>query len=65
MPRIDETLDLLGRAKYISTIDLTKGYYQNYPSTLNQSMQKKVFVTAVGKFEYEMMPIGLVGVKGS
>ncbi|XP_077997113.1 uncharacterized protein LOC144450384 [Glandiceps talaboti] len=28
MPRIDEILDQVGQAKYISTLDLTKGYWQ-------------------------------------
>ncbi len=37
MPRIDETLDRLGRAKYITTIE-----------RLNYQIQKTAFVTAVG-----------------
>ena len=28
MPRIDELIDRLGRAKYITTLDLTRGYWQ-------------------------------------
>ncbi|KAL0188186.1 hypothetical protein M9458_015285, partial [Cirrhinus mrigala] len=28
MPRVDELLDCLGRARYITTLDLTKGYWQ-------------------------------------
>ncbi|KAL1248850.1 hypothetical protein QQF64_022168 [Cirrhinus molitorella] len=28
MPRVDELLDRLGRGRYISTLDLTKGYWQ-------------------------------------
>ncbi len=28
MPRVDELLDRIGRARYISTLDLTKGYWQ-------------------------------------
>ncbi|KAL0149631.1 hypothetical protein M9458_055158 [Cirrhinus mrigala] len=28
MPRVDELLDRLGRARYITTLDLTKGYWQ-------------------------------------
>ncbi|KAL0192560.1 hypothetical protein M9458_010856, partial [Cirrhinus mrigala] len=28
MPRVDELLDRLGRARFISTLDLTKGYWQ-------------------------------------
>ena len=27
MPHIDELIDLLGKAKYISTLDLTRGYW--------------------------------------
>lgn len=28
MPRTDELIDRLGKAKYITTIDLTRGYWQ-------------------------------------
>ncbi len=28
MPRVDELIESVGRAKYISTIDLSKGYWQ-------------------------------------
>ena len=28
MPRVDDLLDRLGQAKYISTLDLKKGYWQ-------------------------------------
>ena len=28
MPRIDELIDRLGKARFVSTIDLTKGYWQ-------------------------------------
>ena len=28
MPRIDELIDRLGQARFISTIDLTRGYWQ-------------------------------------
>ena len=28
MPRIDEMLDAVGQAKYITTLDLAKGYWQ-------------------------------------
>ena len=28
MPRIDELIERLGTARYISTLDLTKGYWQ-------------------------------------
>ena len=28
MPRIDDLIDRLGNSRYISTLDLTKGYWQ-------------------------------------
>ena len=28
MPRVDEMLDALGKARIITTLDLSKGYYQ-------------------------------------
>lgn len=28
MPRVDDLIDKLGKAKYLSTLNLTKGYYQ-------------------------------------
>ncbi len=56
MPRTDETLDLLGRARYITTLDLTKGYYQ---IPMEKTSQPKT--AAMGKFEFRMMPLGLAG----
>lgn len=31
LPRVDEMVERLGRAKYISTLDLCKGYWQVPP----------------------------------
>ena len=28
MPRVDELIDRLGMARYVNTLDLTKGYWQ-------------------------------------
>lgn len=28
MPRVDELIERLGRARYVSTLELTKGYWQ-------------------------------------
>ncbi len=46
MPRVDELLDRLGRARYISTLDLTKGYWQ-VPLT-DSAKPKTAFSTPSG-----------------
>ncbi len=60
MPRIDEMLDRIGCAKYISTVDLTKGYWQ-VPLAVD-SQKKTAFVTPLGKYQFTTMPFGLAGV---
>lgn len=59
MPRIDDLIDRLGRAKYISTIDLTKGYWQ-VPLT-EESKSKTTFATPYRLFQFNVMPFGLQG----
>ena len=57
IPRIDELIDEAGNAKYISTIDLTKGYWQ---VTLDdEARAKSAFVTPFGLFQYTVMPFGM------
>ena len=46
MPRVDELLDRLGKAQLISTLDLTKGYWQ-IPLT-QSSREKTAFSTPDG-----------------
>ncbi len=52
MPRVDKLLDRLGKARFISTLDLTKGYWQ-IPLT-RSSREKTAFSTPA-------MPFGLHG----
>ena len=59
MPRIEDLLDRLGRASYISTLDLSKGYYQ--VPVHKESIPKTAFVTPTGKYEFLVMPFGLMG----
>lgn len=57
LPRIDEILDQLGRAKYFSTLDLMSGFHQ---IELNeQSKQYTAFSTTSGHYEYNRLPFGL------
>ena len=59
MPRVDDLLDRLGRAKFLSTIDLTKGYYQVPVREINRD--KTAFVTPFKKYCFCTMPFGLKG----
>ena len=57
MPRIDDLIDLLGKAKYISTLDLTQGYWQ--VPLAEDARLKTVFVTPSGFYHFNVMPFGL------
>lgn len=60
MPRIEELLDKVGDAKFISTMDLAKGYWQ---VPLNdEDKEKTAFSTPNGLFQFITMPFGLSGV---
>ena len=63
MPRIDDLIDLLGKAKYISTLDLTHGYWQ-VPLT-KDAHHKPAFVTLSGLYHFNVMPFGLKGAPAS
>ena len=57
LPRIDESLDSLGTAKYFSTLDLASGYWQIELS--DDAKEKSAFCTAQGLFQFKVMPFGL------
>ncbi|CAH1243923.1 GIN1 [Branchiostoma lanceolatum] len=57
MPRIDEIIDGVGASRYISVIDLTKGFYQIPLSSRARS--KSAFQTFLGHFEFTRMPFGM------
>ena len=59
MPRADEMIDQLGRARFISTLDLSRGYWQ-VPMSV-ESRKKTAFITPYGLFEFNVMPFGLQG----
>ncbi|CAM4493500.1 unnamed protein product [Lepidochelys kempii] len=57
MPRTDELLDKLGWAQFISTLDLTKGYWQ---VPLDESAKERsAFTTHVGLYEFNVLPFRL------
>ncbi|KAL1248867.1 hypothetical protein QQF64_022185 [Cirrhinus molitorella] len=55
MPRVDELLDRLGRARYISTLDLTKGYWQ--VELTKEAKPKTDFSTPSGHWQYRTLPL--------
>lgn len=57
LPRIDEILDQLGRAKYFSTLDLMSGFHQ-IPIE-EQDKKYTAFSTDTGHFEFNRLPFGL------
>jgi hypothetical protein len=58
IPRIDDTLDALEGAKFISTLDLKSGYWQVEMDPKSQAMT--AFISHRGLFEFKVMPYGLM-----
>ena len=57
LPRVEDCIDKIGNAKYLTKIDLMKGYYQVPLSERAKAMS--AFVTPDGLFECEVMPFGM------
>ena len=59
MPRVDELIDRVGKARFISTLDLTRGYWQ-VPVAVDDR-PKTAFATPFGLSQFNVMPFGLQG----
>ena len=59
MPRVDELLDKLGGAEYITTLDLCRGYWQVPMEEFSRPLT--AFTTPFGLFQCRVMPFGLNG----
>ncbi|XP_066987487.1 uncharacterized protein [Macrobrachium rosenbergii] len=57
LPRINDILDNIGKAKILTQIDLMKGYYQ-VPLT-EKAKEISAFTTPFGLFSYTVLPFGL------
>lgn len=57
LPRIEDCVDQVGAARYVSKFDLLKGYYQ-VPLT-PRAQEISAFVTPNGLYSYTRMPFGL------
>ena len=59
MPRVDDLIDRLGKAKFIITLDLSRGYWQ--VPVREDAHAKTAFTTSIGLFQFRVMPFGLHG----
>uniref|UniRef100_A0A1X7U211 RNA-directed DNA polymerase n=1 Tax=Amphimedon queenslandica TaxID=400682 RepID=A0A1X7U211_AMPQE len=59
IPRVDEMIDRMGSGKFITTLDLNKGYWQI--PVEKSSQEKTAFITPMGLYEFVTMPFGLRG----
>ena len=57
LPRIDDSLRLLGNQQWFSNMDLASGYWQVAMSP--EAKRKAAFVTNEGLFQFRVMPFGL------
>lgn len=59
MPRIDDLVERVGRARYITTLDLSKGYWQ--VALAQEAKEMTAFRTPFGTYQFRVMPFGLQG----
>ncbi|KAF0702737.1 hypothetical protein AaE_015742 [Aphanomyces astaci] len=57
MPRVDDLLDILGKAKYFSTMDVASGYWN--VRMADDSIEKTAFTCRYGLYKWLVMPFGL------
>ena len=57
LPRVDDCIDKIGGARYISKFDLLKGYWQ--VGLTPRARAVSAFVTSKGLFECKVMPFGM------
>ncbi|XP_037776259.1 uncharacterized protein LOC119573219 [Penaeus monodon] len=57
LPRVDDLIDAVGQSKYLSKIDLHKGFYQIMLT--EKARVTSAFITPFGLYEYLVMPFGM------
>jgi hypothetical protein len=63
LPRVDDILDMLAGSVWRSSLDLVSGYWQI--PVHEDNIEKMVFATRHGTFEFTVMPFGLTNVPAS
>ncbi|KAK3547892.1 hypothetical protein QTP70_000347 [Hemibagrus guttatus] len=59
LPRVDNLIEHLRKARFVSTLDLTKGYWQL--ALAPDARPKTAFSTSGGHWQYRILPFGLRG----
>ena len=59
MPRIDDLIDEIGPAKYISTLDLLIKRLSEVP-IIEVDRHETGFITSYGLYQYQLVPFGLL-----
>ena len=62
LPRTEDLLEKLSESKYITTLDLTKGYYQIKCAA--KTRNKTAFMVGNNKYEFTRMPFGTKNASG-
>jgi len=57
LPRVDDLVEMIGKAKYITKIDISKAFWQIPLSHESQSISS--FITPFGLYQFTVMPFGL------
>ena len=63
LPRIDEILDSLGKAKWFTSLDLASGYWQ--VEMREEDKSKTAFISRNGTYKFNVMPFGLCNAPGT
>ena len=56
LPRVEDLLDRVGKSKYLTKLDMTRGYWQ--VPLGEESIPVSAFVTPSGHFQWRYMPFG-------
>ena len=57
LPLIEDLIDAIGESKFVTTLDLQKGYYQI--GLTQRAKEISAFVTPFGLYQYLVMPFGM------
>ena len=57
MPRVEEVIEGIGKARFISKLDLSKGFYQ--VQLTDEAMPKTAFTCHKGAYHFTRMPFGV------